>query len=189
MCGNLLKRALYRKSLAFFGVHCNTFLHEFWRFWTNLLKLLSNCLCSLEMTRHVSMISISLSTRELNKNSPGYAICCFSCCIHMHKDVVEVEEEEEGVGEEATVGLLDMRIIREAMATIRGDMAITKVDMAIIKPDMVDMAMIKKMVDGTLTGVEVVDVVEAIGIIVVSLPSLPSLSCFCCCFTKYLVHI
>lgn len=32
------------------------------------------CRCyRLEMTRHVSMISISLSPKELNKNSPGYS--------------------------------------------------------------------------------------------------------------------
>ncbi|URD78458.1 hypothetical protein MUK42_02734 [Musa troglodytarum] len=157
---------------------------------TDVWEPIEEGLVPLEMTRHVSMISISLSTRELNKNSPGYQAPLqveqpkrqqryqqfqqsqqqqqFRPKQTQGQHNEEVEEEEEGVGEEATVDLLDMRIIREAMATIRGDMAITKVDMAIIKPDMVDMAMIKKMVDGTLTGVEVVDVVEAIGIIVVA---------------------
>lgn len=36
-------------------------------------NLHSGSLCSVEMTRHVSMISITLSTSYLNKDSPGYA--------------------------------------------------------------------------------------------------------------------
>ncbi|XP_010264064.1 PREDICTED: ribonuclease P protein subunit p25-like protein isoform X2 [Nelumbo nucifera] len=39
---------------------------------TDIWEPIEEGLVPLEMTRHVSMISISLSTRELNKNSPGY---------------------------------------------------------------------------------------------------------------------
>ncbi|KAJ8510298.1 hypothetical protein OPV22_000732 [Ensete ventricosum] len=39
---------------------------------TDVWEPIEEGLVPLEMTRHVSMISISLSTRELNKNSPGY---------------------------------------------------------------------------------------------------------------------
>ncbi|XP_077249487.1 uncharacterized protein LOC143889171 isoform X2 [Tasmannia lanceolata] len=39
---------------------------------TDVWEPIEEGLVPLEMTRHVSMISISLSTREQNKNSPGY---------------------------------------------------------------------------------------------------------------------
>ncbi|OVA01585.1 DNA/RNA-binding protein Alba-like [Macleaya cordata] len=39
---------------------------------TDVWEPIEEGLVPLEMTRHVSMISISLSTRVLNKNSPGY---------------------------------------------------------------------------------------------------------------------
>ncbi|CAN6486269.1 unnamed protein product [Victoria cruziana] len=39
---------------------------------TDVWEPIEEGLVPLEMTRHVSMISITLSTRELNKNSPGY---------------------------------------------------------------------------------------------------------------------
>ncbi|URE29269.1 Alba [Musa troglodytarum] len=39
---------------------------------TDVWEPIEEGLVPLETTRHVSMISISLSTRELNKNSPGY---------------------------------------------------------------------------------------------------------------------
>ncbi|KAG6529435.1 hypothetical protein ZIOFF_011633 [Zingiber officinale] len=39
---------------------------------TDVWEPIEEGLVPLEMVRHVSMISISLSTRELNKNSPGY---------------------------------------------------------------------------------------------------------------------
>ncbi|KAK1308492.1 hypothetical protein QJS10_CPA09g01956 [Acorus calamus] len=39
---------------------------------TDVWEPIEEGLVPLEMTRHVSMIAISLSTRELNKNSPGY---------------------------------------------------------------------------------------------------------------------
>ncbi|KAF3322918.1 protein FAM98B-like isoform X2 [Carex littledalei] len=39
---------------------------------TDVWEPIEEGLVPLEMTRHVSMISISLSTNELNKNSPGY---------------------------------------------------------------------------------------------------------------------
>lgn len=42
--------------------------------------LLLLCYCRLEMTRHVSMVSISLSPKELNKSSPGYSVCLASFC-------------------------------------------------------------------------------------------------------------
>ncbi|URE30668.1 Alba [Musa troglodytarum] len=93
--------------------------------------------------------------------------------IHMYEGVVELEvEEEEGVGEEDTVGLLnmtpikvDMTTIKEDMAIIKVDMDITKADMVIIKEDMVDTVTNTIMVDGTLTGAVVVDVVEVAGTI------------------------
>ncbi|KAL5990433.1 hypothetical protein ACLOJK_011333 [Asimina triloba] len=138
--------------------------------------------CSLELTRHVSMISISLSTRELNKNSPGNSNINSSKCrllmlmkIHMAEGVVvEGEGEEVGAGEamgtlrhwvtikvmatiKAMEGIKDMPTIR-AMEGIRGMTTIR--DMAIIR----DMASIKKMVGGI--GTEEVDEVEA-GLLVV----------------------
>ncbi|RWW03432.1 hypothetical protein BHE74_00033292 [Ensete ventricosum] len=93
--------------------------------------------------------------------------------IHMYEDVVELEvEEEEGVGEEDTAGLLNMTPIKVDMATTKEDMAIIKVDMditradmVIIKEDMVDTVTNMKMVDGTLTGAVVVDVVVVAGTI------------------------
>lgn len=39
---------------------------------TDVWEPIEEGLVPLEMTRHVSMISITLSTRELNKNLPGY---------------------------------------------------------------------------------------------------------------------
>ncbi|THU71063.1 hypothetical protein C4D60_Mb08t31580 [Musa balbisiana] len=134
---------------------------------TDVWEPIEEGLVPLETTRHVSMISISLSTRELNKNSPGYLF------IHMYEDVVELEaEDEEGVGEEDTVGLLnmtpikvDMATTKEDMAIIRVDMDITKADMVIIKEDMVDTLTNMIMVDGTLTGAAVVDAVEVAGTI------------------------
>ncbi|CAL9768764.1 unnamed protein product [Musa acuminata subsp. burmannicoides] len=135
---------------------------------TDVWEPIEEGLVPLETTRHVSMISISLSTRELNKNSPGYLF------IHMYEDVVELEaEEEEGVGEEEdTVGLLNMTTIKVDMATTKEDMAIikvdmdiTKADMVIIKEDMVDTLTNMIMVDGTLTGAAVVDAVEVAGTI------------------------
>ncbi|CAL9158298.1 unnamed protein product [Musa hybrid cultivar] len=135
---------------------------------TDVWEPIEEGLVPLKTTRHVSMISISLSTRELNKNSPGYLF------IHMYGDVVELEaEEEEGVGEEEdTVGLLnmtpikvDMATTKEDMAIIKVDMDITKADMVIIKEDTVDTLMNMIMVDGTLTGAVVVDAVEVAGTI------------------------
>ncbi|XP_068654456.1 uncharacterized protein [Aristolochia californica] len=112
---------------------------------TDVWEPIEEGLVPLEMTRHVSMISISLSTKELNKNSPGISnrrntnnssinqswhqvLFLVQMKIHMGGDVVEVEEEE-GLGAEE------------------------------------DTTTTKKMVDGTMTtGTEVVDVAEAGGI-------------------------
>ncbi|KAK6937668.1 DNA/RNA-binding protein Alba-like [Dillenia turbinata] len=44
---------------------------------TDVWEPIEEGLVPLEMTRHVSMISITLSTRELNKNSPGYQAPAF----------------------------------------------------------------------------------------------------------------
>nr|CAB3496977.1 unnamed protein product [Digitaria exilis] len=51
---------------------------------TDVWEPIEEGLVPLEMTRHVSMISISLSPKELNKNSPGYSVCIKLLCIQNH---------------------------------------------------------------------------------------------------------
>lgn len=63
MSGSLLRRVFFRKCLAF-ALLCSFVL------FLGSLKLISIC-CRVELTRHVSMISITLSLTELNKDSPG----------------------------------------------------------------------------------------------------------------------
>ncbi|URD98315.1 Alba [Musa troglodytarum] len=153
---------------------------------TDVWEPIEEGLVPLEMTRHVSMISVTLSTRESNKKGPGQSINrSFSSHsnlnssnnistdghlvnlmkIHMAEEVLEVEEEEEAGEEEDMVGMVDMAIIMVVMVditTIKEDMVATT-----IKVDMVAMKTTKKMVDGTQIGVEVVDMVEEVGIPVV----------------------
>ncbi|KAH0450503.1 hypothetical protein IEQ34_021195 [Dendrobium chrysotoxum] len=149
---------------------------------TDVWEPIEEGLVPLEMTRHVSMISISLSTRPLNKNSPGYQTPLhvvqpkiqkyqqsqqyqqqhmprqppaqyndgMDLFIHMVEGVVEVEEEE-GAGAE---------VVMVAMV-IMEDMEVME-DMK----DMEDMGIIKKMVDGIITGIKAVVVVEEAGVIV-----------------------
>ncbi|KAG1347553.1 hypothetical protein COCNU_06G013820 [Cocos nucifera] len=125
---------------------------------TDVWEPIEEGLVPLEMTRHVSMISITLSTRVLNKNSPGYQAPLHveqprqqqktqqlqqyrqqqPRQNHMAEGVVEIEEEE-GPGEEA-----DM----------------------VVMADMVDMTTTKKM-DGTGIGVAVEVEVEEVGVIAV----------------------
>ncbi|CAL9072975.1 unnamed protein product [Musa textilis] len=161
---------------------------------TDVWEPIEEGLVPLEMTRLVSMISISLSTRELNENSPGYQV---PSRIEQPKHQQRYQQSQQyqqhpqpqprqaqgqfyedsyvrgrGRGrsrEEDGDGEEDM-VDMLAMTIIRLDMATIKVDMvtlAIIKVDIVNMSTIKKMVDGTQTGVAVVDVVEVVGIIVV----------------------
>lgn len=79
----------------------------------------------------------------------------------MYEVVVELEvvvEQEEEVGEGDMTDMLDMTTINVDMKTMKMGMT--------IKVDMVNMVMIKKMVDGTLTGAEAVDAVDLVGITV-----------------------
>ncbi|OAY80838.1 Ribonuclease P protein subunit p25-like protein [Ananas comosus] len=136
---------------------------------TDVWEPIEEGLVPLETTRHVSMISISLSPRELNKNSPGYPSDSKSSnsnsninninhdkvkvnLVKIHMDGAVVEEEaEEGDGvEEDMVGMVDMGTIKGDMGTIKGDMGTIKGDMGTIKVAMgtikvamVDMATMK----------------------------------------------
>ncbi|KAL0907003.1 hypothetical protein M5K25_025538 [Dendrobium thyrsiflorum] len=155
---------------------------------TDVWEPIEEGLVPLEMTRHVSMISISLSTRPLNKNSPGYQTPShvvqpkiqkyqqsqqyqqqhmprqppaqyndgMDLFIHMVEGVVEVEEEE-GAGVEVVMVAMVIMEDMEVMEDMK-DMEDTE--------DMEDMGIIKKMVDGIITGIKAVVVVEEAGVIV-----------------------
>ncbi|ERN18878.1 hypothetical protein AMTR_s00067p00150350 [Amborella trichopoda] len=81
---------------------------------TDVWEPIEEGLVPLEMTRHVSMISISLSTKELNKNSPGYQAPASleqhppqqQQKSHMAKEIyMDGGEDEVVAGEEAGVGV------------------------------------------------------------------------------------
>lgn len=79
MYGSPLRKDLYRWVLEFH----NTVFFRFLYCWIIHLHFYWYMVyvCRLEMTRHVSMISISLSPKEHNKNSPGYSVCFASFMI------------------------------------------------------------------------------------------------------------
>ncbi|RDX87766.1 Ribonuclease P protein subunit p25-like protein, partial [Mucuna pruriens] len=131
---------------------------------TDVWEPMEEGLVPVEMTRHVSMISITLSTRELNTNSPGYqapynteqpkphsnyqqqpikpARIPYNA-THMDEDVVGVGAEgEEGIGEGVVMA------IKAVMEIIKVDMGITKVGMQIIK---------------IMVGIQIVD--EVVGVV------------------------
>ncbi|KAL6660067.1 hypothetical protein ACP70R_002189 [Stipagrostis hirtigluma subsp. patula] len=111
---------------------------------TDVWEPIEEGLVPLEMTRHVSMISISLSPKELNKNSPGYQAPLHPEAplkpqryqqtqqyqqhqprqnqvqtIHMDAAVVEAGAEEEGAGVAGVgmvEGMVDMITTKEVMA-------------------------------------------------------------------------
>uniref|UniRef100_A0A453IUZ4 Uncharacterized protein n=1 Tax=Aegilops tauschii subsp. strangulata TaxID=200361 RepID=A0A453IUZ4_AEGTS len=112
------------------------------------------------MTRHVSMISISLSPKELDTNSPGYIkLHCMQSHlnlgtskfsdinnstsqdkikfkqIHMYVEEAEGEEGAWVVGEGMVEVMVGMIITKEVMVDIatREDTATTKVGMAIME--------------------------------------------------------
>ncbi|KAJ8490782.1 hypothetical protein OPV22_012503 [Ensete ventricosum] len=140
---------------------------------TDVWEPIEEGLVPLEMTRHVSMISISLSTRELNKNSPGFQVP-----LHVeqpkrqqrYQQSQQYQQQQQFQPKQAQGQLnedsyVDMATTKEDMAIIKVDMDITRADMVIIKEDMVDTVTNMKMVDGTLTGAVVVDVVVVAGTI------------------------
>ncbi|THG13827.1 hypothetical protein TEA_014305 [Camellia sinensis var. sinensis] len=68
---------------------------------TDVWEPIEEGLLPVEQTRHVSMISVTLSTRELDKNSPGYQA---PSQIHMVVDKIVAEGEGGEGGEEDGVG-------------------------------------------------------------------------------------
>ncbi|KAI0523348.1 hypothetical protein KFK09_005743 [Dendrobium nobile] len=158
---------------------------------TDIWEPIEEGLVPLEMTRHVSMISISLSTRMLSRNSPGsqsnknissLSITIStshreshqlnSVMIHLVKDVVEVEVEEEEEEEEGAGAGAGARADMEDMKGMEGmeDIQTTKdiqesKDIQTTKDIQAtkDMQTIKKMVNGILVGVVAVGVIEEVG--------------------------
>ncbi|KAH7517520.1 hypothetical protein FEM48_Zijuj09G0073500 [Ziziphus jujuba var. spinosa] len=145
---------------------------------TDVWEPIEEGLVPVEMTRHVSMISITLSTKELNKNSPGYQapynvepskplpnnqqpqqpkqarIPYNAIHIIEDEDVVEVEGGA-GTGVDMATIKVDMEAIKVGMAVIKVDMGAIKVGMVTIK---VDMATIKEDMETIKVDMEVIKI-------------------------------